>query len=305
MTETVCERIFAALSDLPELKIERNLQLADYTTFRIGGPAALAIFPQSCDAARAALDLLHNESVPYAIMGKGSNLLCADAGFDGAVLFTGAMQKISFSGNRVTADCGVSLTGLAVETQRRGLAGLAFAYGIPGSVGGAVKMNAGAYGGEMSEVVVCSLFYDAATARFAKITEEEHHFGYRRSIYAEVPGSIALSVEMELIPGDPLAIEAEMRDYMQRRRSKQPLELPSAGSVFKRPEGYFAGKLIEDCGLKGTQIGGARVSDKHAGFIVNVGGATADDVLRLIDLIRERVLWEFGVTLECELCRLG
>lgn len=291
------------LAEIADLAVCRDLPLAQHTTFRIGGPAALALFPQTADAALAALDAVCAAGIPYTVIGNGSNLLCADAGFAGAVLFTGKMKRFAFDGCTLTADAGASLTSLALEAQRRGLDGLAFAYGIPGSVGGALRMNAGAYGGEMSGVVTASRCYD--TASHAAETVTDHAFSYRHSIYTDRPTAVALSVTMTLTPGDPADILARMQDYMQRRRDKQPLELPSAGSVFKRPTGYFAGKLIEDCGLKGASVGGAQVSEKHAGFIVNCGGATADDVLRLIDHIRATVLRTYGVELECELIRLG
>lgn len=291
------------LSAIADLEICRDLPLAQYTTFRIGGPAALALFPLNIQAAQEALAAVSAADLPYSVIGNGSNLLCADDGFAGAVLFTGKMKHFTFDGNMVTADAGASLNALAREAQRRGLDGLAFAYGIPGTVGGALRMNAGAYGGEIADVVTSSLCYDPDRHIAEQLTE--HAFGYRHSIYAERPNTVALAVTMRLTPGDSVEILARMQDYMQRRRDKQPLELPSAGSIFKRPVGYFAGKLIEDCGLKGYTIGGAQVSEKHAGFIVNRGGATADDVLRLIDHIRSTVLRIYGVELECELIRLG
>ena len=297
------DRLAVRLGEIDGLDVVRDLPLAQYTTFRIGGPAAIALFPHTAAAAQTALDVIGDENMPYAVIGNGSNLLCADAGFSGAVLFTGKMKQMTFSAHTVTADCGVSLTALAVEAQRRGLDGLAFSYGIPGSLGGALRMNAGAYGGEMADVVTASTCYDTATHRVQLATD--HHFSYRHSMYTDCPTAVALTVTLTLTPGDPDDILARMQDFMQRRRDKQPLELPSAGSIFKRPAGYFAGKLIEDSGLKGTAIGGAQVSEKHAGFIVNRGGATADDVLRLIEHIRATVLQKFGVSLECELIRLG
>lgn len=297
------DALAARLAAIPDIEVCRDLPLAQYTTFRIGGPAALALFPHNAEAAQVALDLVSEASLPIAVVGYGSNLLCADAGFAGAVLFTGKMKQFTFDGRTLTADCGASLTGLALEAQRRGLDGLAFAYGIPGSVGGSVRMNAGAYGGEMADVVTASQCYDTAAHTAERV--EDHRFAYRHSIYTDRTSAVVLSVTMTLNQGAPDEILARMQDYMQRRRDKQPLELPSAGSVFKRPVGYFAGKLIEDSGLKGFTIGGAQVSEKHAGFIVNRGGATADDVLRLIDHIRATVLRIYGVELECELVRLG
>lgn len=295
------DAISAALAAIPELRVERDLTLAPYTSFRIGGPASLAVFPETATAAVAALDLLADAGIDYAVVGNGSNLLVADAGYRGAVLFTTRLKAFAFDGNTLTADAGASLTGLALEAQRRGLCGLAFAYGIPGSVGGAVYMNAGAYGGEMAQVVASSLCYRDRTTE----TITDHAFAYRRSCYADRPGSTCLAVTMTLTPGDPEAILAEMQDYMTRRRDKQPLEYPSAGSSFKRPAGQFAGKLIEDVGLKGYAIGGAQVSEKHAGFIINRDRATCDDVLRLVEHIRQTVYRETGILLECEPVRLG
>lgn len=299
------DRLVDRLALIDGLEVRRALPLAQYTTFRIGGPAAVALFPHTADAARAALDVVTEADLPHAVIGNGSNLLCADSGFAGAVLFTGKMKQVRFDATTVTAEAGVSLTALAAEAQRRGLGGLAFAYGIPGSIGGAVRMNAGAYGGEMSHVVTSSLSYDTAAHSIDLLTGDAHVFSYRHSAYTDRPASVILSAEIKLTPGDPDGILGCMQDYMQRRRAKQPLEFPSAGSVFKRPVGHFAGKLIEDCGLKGRSVGGAQVSEKHAGFIINRGNATASDVLALIDIIRETVLREYGVELECELCRLG
>ncbi len=299
------EGLLSRLSSIEGLEICRNLPLAQYTTFRIGGPAALALFPHTAEAASAALSVIAESALPHTVIGNGSNLLCADEGFNGAVLFTGRMKQISFHGNTVTAEAGVLLTTLALEAQRRGLDGLTFAYGIPGSVGGAVRMNAGAYGGQLSDVLLDSRFYDTALRSEGSFRAAEHTFAYRRSVYTDRPEAVVLSARMTLSPAEPEEILCRMQDYMQRRRAKQPLEFPSAGSVFKRPEGYFAGKLIEDCGLKGRSVGSAQVSEKHAGFIINRGGATASDVLRLIEIIRETVLREYGVSLECEICRLG
>ncbi|MBQ2767602.1 MAG: UDP-N-acetylmuramate dehydrogenase [Clostridia bacterium] len=299
------EFLCAQLRTIEGLSVCRDHLLAPHTTFRIGGPASVALFPASTSAAASALDLLKETDIPFAVIGNGSNLLCADAGYHGAVLFTGQMKRVEFCQNRVTAECGVSLTALAGEAQRRGLDGLAFAYGIPASVGGALRMNAGAYGGEIADVLAQSVCYDTLDHTEHTLDAPEHALAYRHSIYAEHPERVILSVTFTLTPGDTDEIGARMQDYMQRRRTKQPLEYPSAGSVFKRPVGHFAGKLIEDCGLKGCTIGGAQVSEKHAGFIINRGNATADDVLRLIEHIQTTVLAAYGVTLECEVCRLG
>ncbi|MBR7185011.1 MAG: UDP-N-acetylmuramate dehydrogenase [Clostridia bacterium] len=297
------DRLVRRLAEIDGLDIRRDLILAQHTTFRIGGPAAVAIFPAHREAALAALAVIADVDAPLALIGNGSNLLCADAGFDGVALFTGHMKQMGFSGTTAHVDAGVPLTAFSAEAQRHGLDGLAFGYGIPGSMGGAVRMNAGAYGGEMADVVCTSTCYDLQTRTVHTITD--HAFAYRQSIYAAHPERVILSVDLALREGDAAAIAAQMQDFMQRRRDKQPLEWPNAGSVFKRPVGYFAGKLIEDCGLKGRQIGGAQVSEKHAGFIINRSNATADDVRKLIEVIQATVLSAFGVSLECELIYLG
>ncbi|MBQ8276186.1 MAG: UDP-N-acetylmuramate dehydrogenase [Clostridia bacterium] len=293
------------LRQIADLRVEEDHLLAPHTTFRIGGPAALALFPATAEAAASALRAIARAEVPHAVIGRGSNLLCADAGFAGAVLFTGEMRRVQFAGTEITADCGVSLTSLAYEAGQRGLDGLAFAYGIPASIGGALRMNAGAYGGEMADVVYESTYFDLSDGEIHQLDTASHALSYRHSFYADHPECVILSAILHLREGDGEAICAQMQELMQRRRDKQPLEYPSAGSVFKRPVGYFAGKLIEDCGLKGYTIGGAQVSEKHAGFIINRGNATADDVLRLIAHIQSCVLEQFGVELKCEVCRLG
>ena len=293
------------LRQIPDLRVEQDHPIAPHTTFRIGGPAALAVFPANVQAAAEALRTIARSAVPHAVVGRGSNLLCADSGFAGAILFTGEMRQVEFAGTEVRADCGVSLTALAYEAGQRGLDGLAFAYGIPASIGGALRMNAGAYGGQMADVLYESTCFDMNTGEVRQLDTSAHVFAYRHSFYADHPECVALSATLHLREGNSEAICAQMQELMQRRRDKQPLEYPSAGSVFKRPEGYFAGKLIEDCGLKGYTVGGAQVSEKHAGFIINRGNATADDVLRLISHIQTCVLTQFGVELECEVCRLG
>lgn len=297
--------LMGELRQIKDLRVEQDHPIAPHTTFRIGGPAALALFPATAQAAAAALGAIARAEVPHAVIGRGSNLLCADAGFGGAVLFTGDMRQVEFDGTEVRADCGASLTSLAYEAGRRGLDGLAFAYGIPASVGGAIRMNAGAYGGEMADVLYESTYFDMAHGEIRRLDAPAHAFSYRRSFYADHPECVVLSATLHLREGDSQALCAQMQELMQRRRDKQPLEYPSAGSVFKRPVGYFAGKLIEDCGLKGYTVGGAQVSEKHAGFIINRGNATADDVLRLIAHIQTCVMTKFGVELECEVCRLG
>lgn len=283
----------------PNLEILRDEPMAEHTTFRIGGPARRMVRPNSAEELAALLDLAHARGWPWLVIGNGSNLLAADEGLERLVIHTGRLELLERTGERtLRAGAGVSLARLAVFAQREALAGLAFAHGIPGSLGGAVCMNAGAYGGEMCQVVrsVDAWFPGRGVESLAV---EELEFSYRRSLFSHTPG-VVLSAEFFLTPGDPAAIKAEMEELIRRRREKQPLEYPSAGSTFKRPAGHFAGGLIEQCGLKGARVGGAQVSEKHAGFIINTGGATCADVAGLIELVRGAVLRQTGVELEPE-----
>ncbi len=288
------------LQTLAEKNIEYKTEysLREHVSLRLDTFAALALFPRSAEELATAVSLLRAADLPTVLLGRGSNLFFAKVRYEGAVVLTDRLTTVSVAGNRVRAACGVSLTGLAAKVGKMGLSGLEFAYGIPGSVGGAVYMNAGAYGGAMSDVIAETLAFDCDTARVCSICE--HDFGYRESIYMKKKNLICLEATLTLAEDDPSAIEARMRGYMQSRKEKQPLEYPSAGSYFKRPEGYFAGKLIEDCGLKGLRVGGAEVSAKHAGFLINCGGATAADILALEETVREAVYTRFGVRLERE-----
>lgn len=284
----------------PEMEILREEPMARHTTFRVGGPARRMARPASAEEAAALLRLAESEGWPVLVVGNGSNLLAADGGVDVLVVHTGKLAGVERAGERsVRAGAGLSLARLAAFAQREGLGGLEFAHGIPGSLGGAVCMNAGAYGGEMRQVVtrVWAWFPGEGTAALGP---EELDFGYRRSVFSGKPGAV-LEAEVTLAPGDPEAIRGTMEDLSRRRREKQPLALPSAGSTFKRPEGHFAGALIQQCGLKGARVGGAQVSPKHAGFVVNTGGATCADVCALIELVRARVREETGVDLEPEI----
>ncbi len=291
---------------LKEQKIEygENVVLAQYTTFRIGGAAKLAVFPKNISEACAVLKLMRDEGIRVLVIGNGSNLLVSDNGFDGAAVILSGMRNVSFDGCTIRADAGVPLTRLALEASKRSLTGLEFAYGIPGSVGGAVYMNAGAYGGEMSQVIVSSTYYDPESRDICELSSSNHDFRYRHSSYME-NGRIILSAEFRLEDGDKDVITAKMNELMSRRRDKQPLEYPSAGSVFKRGNGFITAQAIDEAGLKGRRVGGAEVSQKHAGFIVNLGGATAGDVLSLIKIIKAEVLEKFGYEIECEIRYIG
>ncbi len=293
------EHILSELKNIPDLRILENEPMSHHTTFKIGGPARLFLDAHSTDALSSAYSLLCDSGVSPLILGNGSNLLVSDSGFDGTVLKV-SCNKITICENRIFAEAGALLSSVASLAQKSALSGLEFAHGIPGSVGGAVVMNAGAYGGEISDVLICSTYI--SKDGIFRICNKEHNFGYRNSIYKHNSDFTVLSAEFELSCGDAEKIAETMRELAEKRRSKQPLEYPSAGSVFKRPEGCFAGALIEQCGLKGFSIGGAEVSEKHAGFIVNRGGATACDVRSLIEHIQNVVLKETGISLECEIC---
>lgn len=299
-----------ALCDLPQTAgkrrffIRHDFPLSRVTSFRIGGNVDLAVYPADAEAFAYALDTARRENVAYTILGNGSNTLASDKGFRGVAFITTDMRGVKIDGTRLIGGCGVLLGSVGTNASHAGLSGVEFANGIPGTLGGAVYMNAGAYGGQLSDIVCETECYDLDAGKTLRLTNAEQHFGYRHSVFME-KNYIVLSATLQLKKGDPDAIRAEMNDYLQRRREKQPLEYPSAGSVFKRPEGYFAGKLIEDAGLKGLRVGGAVVSPKHAGFIVNTGGATANDVLTLIDKIKESVRKASGVELECEIRFIG
>lgn len=281
--------------------IQENLPLAKHSSFKIGGPADLAAFPRTKEELASLLALAKEKNIRTLVVGHASNMLFDDAGFRGLVIFTTAMKTVQWGEDFVEADAGASLTAIAGEAARRGLSGLEFAYGIPATVGGAVYMNAGAYGSEIACALTESTYY--GENGIAARPLEEHGFSYRKSIYQE-SGEIVLSARFSLKKGDAEEIKKLCEDRMAARKEKQPLEFPSAGSVFKRPEGHFAGALIEQCGLKGHRIGGAEVSEKHAGFIINRGGATSRDVLSLIEYIRAEVMKVFGVYLETEVIHI-
>ena len=295
----------AALAQAEGCAVRTQEPLAQHTTFRIGGPAALWVEVPTADVMAELHRACAESRVPCVVLGCGSNVLASDAGFNGVILHPAAPEftQITVTGDRVTAGAGAKLSALAVCARDHGLSGLEFAYGIPGSVGGAVYMNAGAYGGEIKDALVrCTVL--TRDHRIETRPAESLALAYRHSALME-NGAAVLAARLRLHPDDPDAIAARMADYLGRRKAKQPLEYPSAGSVFKRPEGHFAGALIEQCGLKGCTVGGAQVSKKHAGFIVNRGGATAHDVRALVAHIQETVLRETGVALECEIRTLG
>ena len=285
---------------LPDMTVERDVPMSRHTSFRIGGPARRMAFPESREQLVILLGLAEECGVQPFLLGRGTNLLVSDRGLDTLVIKTAERMTSIRRLDDVTleADVGVLLSRLAVYAQQAGLAGLEFAHGIPGSLGGAVSMNAGAYGGEMKDVVVSTRYLDH-DLNLCEAEGAAHDFGYRHSVFSDTD-CVVLGSTLALTPGDPAEIRARMLDLSERRRSRQPLDLPSAGSTFKRPAGGYAAALIDAAGLKGYAVGGAQVSEKHAGFVVNRGGATFDDVLRLMDHLRSEVLRTSGVELEPE-----
>lgn len=293
--------IFAGCTQRPLLLAE---PMTKHTSFHIGGPAELMAQPQSEAELQSLLVKAAEAAVPVTLVGNGSNLLVRDKGIRGLVIKLGSMLRdINVSGNVLTFGSGVSLAQASKKAAELGLSGMEFAVGIPGSIGGAVYMNAGAYDGEMSKVVKSVRVMDVA-GEVSELSAGELDFGYRHSAL-QGSGKIVTSVTVELAAGDKQAIAEKMADFSNRRITKQPLELPSAGSMFKRPPGYFAGTLIDQTGLKGYTVGGAQVSTKHAGFVVNIGGATAADVLQLISDVQAKVFAAHGVHLEPEVLVLG
>ena len=285
-------------------RVLENESLSKYTTFKIGGNAAALIIVENANAMAELIAKCTELNVPEFIIGNGSNLLISDSGFNGVVFkLDGDFKQISIvDQNTIKCGTGTTLAKLCKFALDHNLSGLEFAWGIPGSVGGAAFMNAGAYNGEMKDVIEAST-YIAPDGTLGTFTDEEMNFGYRHSVFSD-SNYIITSVTVKLKTDNYETIRGRMDDFMSRRKSKQPLEYPSAGSVFKRPVGYYAGGLIEECNLKGFQIGGAQVSEKHAGFIINKGNATCEDVCSLIKHIQDTVFEKKGVHLECEIKRI-
>ena len=293
---------FCAVLGSDNVKLQEPMK--KHTTFRIGGPADYYLCPHSTKELQAILQICRQEELPFFILGNGSNLLVSDQGYRGAVIqLWKNMSEIERKGTRICAQAGALLSKIAAAAFEDGLTGMEFAAGIPGTLGGAVVMNAGAYGGETKDILKEVRVMDQE-GTILTLSAEELELGYRTSIVKK-KGYIVLSANLELAPGNREEIKAKMEDLKERRVSKQPLELPSAGSTFKRPEGYFAGKLIMDAGLRGFTVGGAQVSEKHCGFVVNKGDATAEDVVTLIREVQRQVKDRFGVELETEVKFLG
>ena len=287
---------------LPDLKYVEDEPMAKHISLRVGGAAKRMAFPENAEQLVLLMSFALSCGARALVIGNGTNLLVPDEGIDRLVIdVSEGMTRIADGGqaNEITAQCGAPLARIAEYARRKGLSGLEFAHGIPGTLGGAVCMNAGAYGGEIKDVVASVTLLDPE-AGIRTLKGKEMQFSYRRSLLSEHPEYVVLSATFRLEPGDSETIGARMRELMAKRKASQPLEFPSAGSTFKRPAGYYAGPLIEGCGLKGCRVGGAEVSTKHAGFIVNTGGATCADVLALIEKVQKTVYDAHGVMLEPE-----
>lgn len=301
MDQRLYERLTSVIA---EERVLLSEPMKKHTTFRIGGPADYFVMPQSEKEAADAVAVCREEQVPYSIVGNGSNLLVSDDGYRGVVIqLFKEMSNVQAEGTRIHAQAGASLAKIAAAALEAGLAGFEFAAGIPGTLGGACVMNAGAYGGEMKDVLANVTVLDES-GRIRKLENADLELGYRTSIIAK-KGYIVLGAELELKNGSPDEIRELMNELREKRVSKQPLDYPSAGSTFKRPEGYFAGKLIQDAGLRGFRVGDAMVSEKHCGFVINAGEALAAEVDSLMKQVSERVQEQFGVALEPEVKRLG
>lgn len=302
MISTTVQNILAGF--VPKERIFLNEPMKKHTTFQVGGNADCLILIEKEEEFVSLIRYLNQIEIPYLVLGNGSNLLVSDDGFRGVVLKTkGSFSEITVDGEQITAQAGVLLSQVAKAAYEQGLTGLEFAAGIPGTVGGAVVMNAGAYGGEMSQVVSQVQVIDKS-GEILTMDNSSMEFGYRKSAIKNHP-FVVMQVTFQLQKGDKEQIKAKMDELASARREKQPLEFPSAGSTFKRPEGYFAGKLIMDAGFRGYTLGGAQVSEKHCGFVINKGNATAQDISDLMKEVSDGVYEKFNVRLEPEVIKIG
>lgn len=290
---------------IPGVCIEENVPMAQYTSFRAGGKARMMVIPADAEQLSAVLGVLSSSGVQYMVLGNGTNILVKDSGYDGVIVKIGSgFDYVRQEGCRLVCGSGTRMSVAAKAALEGGLSGFEFASGIPGFTGGAVFMNAGAYGGEMKDILRRAKIVSKDGSREFYMTADELEMGYRHTKLHDT-GDIVTEVEFVLEEGNRTQIKAKMSELMEKRNSRQPVNFPSAGSFFKRPEGYFAGKLIQDAGLKGLSVGGAQVSELHSGFIINRGGATATDILQLMEMIQARVFDEFGVRLETEVRIIG
>lgn len=301
--ENLEKAVAAVKKELPGMALLENEPMKDHCSFKIGGPVRAIAAPEDVFSLAKLCSILKDNHIAPMMLGNGTNILFPDEGLDQVFLIsTEKLQKLFLTPDgAVYAEAGVPLARLATFAQQNGLAGLEFASGIPGTVGGGTIMNAGAYGGELKDAIESVVCLYVPEQRLYELSNEQCAFAYRTSLFKRLGGCLVLSVVFRLREGDADAIAAKMRQLNERRRDKQPLDLPSAGSAFKRPEGYFAAALIEESGLKGFSVGGAQVSEKHAGFVVNKGGATSHDVYELLKHVRNTVYKEKGVELEPEI----
>lgn len=302
---SVYSEIFQILEELEKLgkigkgsyQLEEKHSLSSLTTFKTGGDATV-LFPEKEEVLVHLLPLLAEKKIPFFVLGNGSNVIAKDEGYEGLIISLLRLKEISVSGNEITAACGASVTALANFARKHSLTGMEPFFGIPGTVGGAIFMNAGAYGGECKDVL-SSVRYLTPEGQIKCLPVSELAMGYRTSIFEKL-GGVILSGVFSLKRGDPDAIRAAMDDFMARRTAKQPLEYPSAGSTFKRCEGRYTAQMIDEAGLKGKRVGGAMVSEKHAGFIINYDNATSSDLLNLIELVKKEILEKEGISIQCE-----
>lgn len=301
MSQNFKDKLYTVIK---EGRILEGEALANHTSFRVGGPADYLLMPARKEEIKEAIQLAKAQKVPFFVIGNGSNLLVSDQGFRGLIIQIGkGFQEVEVEGNKIHAQAGALLSGVAKKALEHSLTGFEFAAGIPGSFGGAVCMNAGAYGGEMKQVLE-SVELLTSEGEFITLAAQDMDLSYRHSCVFDKE-YIVIGATIRLESGDQEAIKERMAELAQARREKQPLEYPSAGSTFKRPEGYFAGKLIQDAGLKGYTVGGAQVSEKHSGFVINKGGASAEEICFLIKQVQKKVLDAYGVFMETEVRFLG
>ena len=293
--------LFNEFYDINDIKIDEKL--SEYVNFKVGGPADILLIPNSKEQVIKSIKICKENNIPFYLIGNGSNILVRDGGFRGVVLSLKNVKNIYVDGEKIEAECGVMLKEVSDKAIENSLTGFEFACGIPGTIGGAVFMNAGAYDGEISKVIESAAVIDE-NCNIIRLSREELDFGYRSSLVMK-KGYTVLSAVFKLEKGQVKTIKELIEDLTNKRESKQPLEYPSAGSTFKRPTGYFAGKLIQDAGLKGYSIGGAAVSEKHSGFVINKGNATAKDITDLIKHIQDEVKKQFGVDLHPEVRIIG
>ncbi len=301
MNKEKTEALLSAVID--KNRILKDEPMKDHISFKVGGPADFMVIPENREELIAVLNCCRENELPFYVMGNGSNLLVKDGGYRGVMIKTRQLDHIHVEGTTITAEPGALLKDVAEAAWQNSLTGMEFASGIPGSIGGAAVMNAGAYDGEMKDII-SEIEVVTEDGSLKRLSLEECALGYRKSIIQEKPWYIT-RITLHLEEGDADVIRDTMDDLNHRRASKQPLEYPSAGSTFRRPEGYFAGKLVQDCGFKGYSVGGAQVSEKHSGFVINKDNATAEDILTLIKEIQDKVKADFGVEMRTEVIVIG